>query len=240
MADEQLNRITAYDPEGNFLFKWGNAGDRAGQISGPSGLAFDSNDFLYITDQWNGRIQKFTPDGQHIAEWGRKGKGNGQFNMPWGISIDDDGKVYVADWRNDRIQKFTKDGKFLSCWGSSGDGNGQFNRPWGITIDTDGDIYVADWGNNRVQIYEPDGEIITSLYGDATEFSKAGQYNLERDPESVKVFNRNEGLKLKSYLSKFGRPIGITIDKNNRIIITDGRGRLHVYVKDQEYAEPPV
>ena len=42
------------------------------------------------------------------------------------------------------------------------------------------------------------------------------------------------------YLAKFGRPTGITITKDNRIIIADTRCRLQIYQKDNEYSEPPA
>ena len=103
-------------------------------------------------------------------------------------------------------------------------------------MDSDGDVYITDWGNQRVQIFEPNGELLASLYGDATDYSKAGLYVLNRDPEFMKVINQNSNMK---YFEKFGRPTGISINKQNQIIIADTRGRLQIYQKDNEYSEPP-
>lgn len=107
-----------------------------------------------------------------------------------------------------------------------------------MAVDSYGDVYVTDWGNRRVQIFEPSGEVLTALYGDATKFSRAGEYQLARDPESIKILNRNQDVM--PYLAGFGRPIGIAIDAQDRIIITDARSRLQVYKKDKGYADPPV
>ena len=225
-----------YDPTGESIAKWGVKGNAPGQLNGPTGIDFDMDNRLYIVDSLNSRIQVYSEDGEFIKCWGEHGDGKGQFNNPWGITIDSQGCVYVADWGNSRIQKFTSDGEFIIAIGSNGASFSALDHPSGVAVDSDGDIYVVDWGNRRVQIYEPDGEMIASLYGDAVEFNKAGLYNLERDPESIKNLRQNEDIT--SYTSKFGRPIGIATDKQDRIIITDIRGRLQIYSKDKEYAEP--
>ena len=110
-------------------------------------------------------------------------------------------------------------------------------HPAGVAVDSEGAVYVTDWGNRRVQIFEPDGTILTALYGDVNELNKAVQYNLERDPENAKLFRQQDDY-LMGNLRTFGRPIGIDIDDQNRIIITDSRGRLIVYQKDVNYQEP--
>ena len=225
-----------YNPTGESIAKWGVKGNAPGQLNGPTGIDFDMDNRLYIVDSLNSRIQVYSEDGKFIKCWGEHGDGKGQFNNPWGITIDSQGYVYVADWGNSRVQKFTSDGEFIIAIGSNDASFSALDHPSGVAVDSDGDIYVVDWGNRRVQIYEPDGEMIASLYGDAVEFNKAGLYNLERDPESIKNLRQNEDIT--SYTSKFGRPIGIATDKQDRIIITDIRGRLQIYSKDKEYAEP--
>ena len=225
-----------YDPTGGSIAKWGVKGTAPGQLNGPAGMDFDIDNRLYIVDSLNSRIEVFSKDGEFIECWGEYGDEEGQFNKPWGITIDTQGYVYVADWGNSRVQKFTADGEFVIAIGSNDDSESALDHPSGVAVDSDGDIYVVDWGNRRVQIHEPDGEMIASLYGDAVEFNKAGLYNLERDPESIKNLRQNEDIT--PYTSKFGRPIGIATDKQDRIIITDIRGRLQIYSKDKEYAEP--
>ena len=225
-----------FDPDGERLSHWGETGSEEGQLNGPSGLAFDGEDNLYVVDSRNHRVQKFTKDGQFIMGWGTSGDGEGQFNLPWGITVDHKGDVYVADWGNNRVQKFSPDGRFLVSFGSSPEDGGDLDHPADVAVDSEGDVYVTDWGNSRVQIYDPDGDILTALHGDATKLSKAGEYVMGRDSESIKTLNRVGDVM--TPLGRFGRTTGIAIDEQDRIIITDSRGRLQVYAKDKDYVEP--
>jgi DNA-binding beta-propeller fold protein YncE len=249
-SDEHENTISLFDPDAVVTYPeagpgpndregWGVKGSEEGQLNGPSGLAFDANDDLYVTDSLNNRVQKFSKGGDFILAFGRYGTGDGEFNRPWGITVDGEGAVYVVDWGNHRVQKFSADGTYLMSFGGPGEGANSLSNPAGVAVDSDGDVYVTDWGNRRVQIYEPDGSVLAALYGDADKLSRAGEYNLARDPDSVKRLARRDS-DVMSYLARFGRPIGIDIDEQDRIIITDGRGRLQIYRKDNAYAEPPI
>ena len=248
-SDEHECHISVFDPDATFPFPegnpgeeplstWGVKGSAPGQVDGPSGLAFDLNDNLYVVDSRNDRIQLFTKDGQLVDGWGHSGSGDGELSRPWGITVNANGDVYVADWGNNRVQKFSAEGNYLMSFGGSENGAGSLDHPAGVAVDSDGDVYVTDWGNNRVQIYGPDGEVLTALFGDVHELSRAGLYNLNRDPDSVKILNRIEDVM--PVIEAFVRPTGIAIDKQDRIVVTDARSRLLVYVKDNEYAEPPI
>ena len=226
------------DPDGEYLDRWGTKGSEPGMLNGPTGIAFDANDDLYVVDSMNSRVQAFTRTGECLRGWGSPGGSEGEFNRPWGIAIDGEGAVYVADWGNHRVQKFGPDGEYLMTFGSRNGSGSSLSHPSGVAVDKDGDVYVCDWGNRRVQIYEPDGEVITALYGDMHELSKAGQYALDRDPESIKHLNRNDTPT--GYLNRFARPVGIDIDDQDRIFVTDALSRLVVYRKDREYQEPPL
>ena len=154
ITDEHNQRVSVFDPSGNYLDKWGAPGQGDGEFNGPAGIAVGPDDSVYVVDQHNSRVQKFGADGSFIRKWGSFGSGEGQFNLPWGAATDGEGNVYVADWRNDRVQKFTPDGEFLAAFGSSGNGEGQFQRPTQVAVDGEGYIYVADWGNERVQVLD--------------------------------------------------------------------------------------
>ncbi len=81
-------------------------GSGDGELDHPGGIAVDSADCVYVTDNWNARVQKFTGGGQHITSFGQYGSAEGQFNGPTGIVVDSEGSIYVADWYNNRVQKF--------------------------------------------------------------------------------------------------------------------------------------
>ena len=226
------------DPDGEYFDRWGMKGSEPGMLNGPAGIAFHANDDLYVVDSLNSRVQVFTKKGDFLKTWGSGGTSVGEFNRPWGITIDREGAVYVADWGNHRVQKFGPDGEHLMTFGSQNGSASSLSHPSGVAVDSDGDVYVTDWGNRRVQIFEPDGEVLAALYGDMRELSKAGQYALARDPESLKRLNQFDAPI--EYLNKFSRPVGIDIDEHDRIIVTDAFGRLVVYRKDRDYQEPPL
>ena len=236
-SDEYDNIIRIYNSDGEKIAEWGESGSGDGQFQGPSGLVFDREDNVYIVDSRNDRVQKYTKDGQFLFSWGESGSAEGQFNRPYGITLDYDQNVYVVDWGNDRIQKFTAEGDFLKSFGSSSAERGtDLDHPAGVAVDSDGDVYVTDWGNKRVKIFDPEGDVLTCLYGDATELSKWAKEVVESNPDVVKAFNRMKDL---SPLGKFERPVGIEIDDQDRIIITETtRGRLQVYTKEKDYLEP--
>ncbi len=236
-APDRFVPFPEYIPEGEHIGEFGEAGSGPGQLNGPTGINFDSNNDLYMVDSKNHRVQKFSKDGKHILSFGSFGTGPGQFNKPWGLTIDKAGDIYVADWGNSRVQKFTPAGKHLLTFGTTVEEGGDLDHPSDVAVDPDGDVYVADWGNRRVQIYEKNGEIIGALYGDATTFSKAALVIVHRDPETIKAYYRAADL---TPLGRFGRPCAIQADDKFRIIVADTRNRLHVYNKHWNYTQPRI
>jgi hypothetical protein len=143
-------------------------------LSGPSGLAIDSSNNVYVTDVSNNRIQKFYSNGTFITKWGFLGSNNGEFrfrDLPQ-LAIDSSNNVYVTDDGNSRIQKFTSNGKFITKWGSFCDltssdgcnlsaagavdpGDGQFFTPYGVAFGLSGKVFVTDITNHRIQTFLP-------------------------------------------------------------------------------------
>mgnify|MGYP001808236644 FL=1 len=239
VADEELNRITVFNADGEFESKWGELGTEPGQINGPSALKVTSDGNLLLVDHLNNRIQKMTLDGQYLSHWGSKGIAKGQFNLPWGIDTDNAENVYVADWRNDRIQRFSEDGKFIDMYGSSGSDDGLFNRPSDVAVDQDGFIYVADWGNQRVQVFDHHWNFHASLRGQATVSPWAQEY-LEANADELDARSRFDpyievdtddeheiSARVEAY---FWDPIAVEIDPEGRLVVADSlRHRLQIY-----------
>ena len=228
LADENLDRISIYSPDGEYLRKWERPGAGNGEWDNPSGLAFGPDGLLYLVDSGNHRVQMLTKDGAYVGQWGEFGSGPGQFNMPWGITVDAAGQVYVADWRNDRIQKFTADGQFLMAFGAPGAGPGQFNRPTDVAVDADGAIYVADWNNDRMQAFHPDGSYAGMTYGEAT-VSQWGLGKLDANPEMWEERKIAQGLEREK---QFWGPIAVECDAEGRIFVVESaRSRIQVFRK---------
>jgi len=233
VADEWLNRISVFDAEGQFLYKWGLSGSQEGQIQGPAGIAIDSNGHVFVTENLNHRVSVFDKQGEFLRTWGQLGTEAGSLNHPWGITIDKHDHVYVADWRNDRVEKYSIFGEYLNTFGGS---PGTLSRPSSVAVDQEGDIYVADWGNNKIEIFDVNGNSITSFLGNADRLSKWGEARVVSNPDAVKARMRVPNLEQEW---RFYRPTGISTGLDGRIMITESqRMRIQIYQKEKDWELP--
>ena len=172
-----------------------------GSLVWPTSIALDSQENLFISDEWLNRISLFSKDGDFLGKWEeRSGSGDGELDRPSGMAFDADDNLYIVDSGNHRVQKFNKDGKYLAQFGTYGSGDGQFDMPWGITIDDAGDIYIADWRNDRIQKFGPDGTFLMK-FGDS---------------------GSGEG--------EFNRPTGVAVDQDGVIYVSDWlNNRLQIF-----------
>ncbi len=151
-------------------------------LFGPSGVAFDSRGFLYITDSLNNRVRVvangtiYTIAGNGSPGFAGDGSttgaaGAGQVDSPLGVVVAANNAVYFAD--NNRIRRWTPSSAAgaapnvgtlstvagTEIAGNAGDGGpastAALNQPIGLAIDAAGKIYVADNANNRVRVLTP-------------------------------------------------------------------------------------
>ena len=164
-TNAKVNKCTIGTVPGDeeFVGEFSKYGDDDGELIWPAGIALDSQENVYVTDEWLNRVSIFDKDGNFLRVWGVTGDGDGEFNRPSGIAIDRDDNLYISDSLNHRIQRFTRDGKFLGKWGGHGDGAGELNSPWGIDIDSQGFVYVADHKNHRAQKFTSEGEFVAEF-----------------------------------------------------------------------------
>jgi len=158
-----------------------------GYFGGPTDVAFDSDDNIYISDGYrNSRVAKFDKNGNWVKGWGQRGSGGahgtenpGNFNTPHNIAIDKQNNVYVADRNNRRIQVFDRDGTFqrFILQNATYDkrrhpvlGNLPANRPdetqvWTlcITNTTPQYLYSSDEEPGRIYKMTLDGKILGTL-----------------------------------------------------------------------------
>ena len=166
----KIVKITIGDVPGDeeHILDIGRYGDADGEFIWPAGIALDSNENIYVTDEWMNRVSVFDSEGNFLKHWGEGGQNDGQFNHPAGIDIDTEDNAIVVDSLNHRVQKFTKDGNFLGEWGGFGEGQGELNSPWGIGLDAQNHIYVADHKNHLAQKFSPDGEYLMAFGSEGT------------------------------------------------------------------------
>ena len=144
-----------------YLGTFSKYGDSDGELIWPVGIAIDSDENIYIADEWMNRISIFTNSGHFLRNWSTQG--DGEVNRTSGIALDLNDDVYVVDSLNHRVRKFTKDGGYILQFGSFGDGPGELNAPWGVAVDDEGSVYVADHKNHRVQKFDANGEFVASF-----------------------------------------------------------------------------
>lgn len=199
-------------------------GDAIGELIWPSGMALDSNENVYVTDEWLNRISVWDKSGNFLATWGQAGCNDGELDGPSGIAIDSEDNIFIADTHNHRIQKFTKDGTYITNFGSFGSNDGELKSPWGLAISKDNSLYVADFLNHRVQKMTLNGKCITTYgrYGighgelnhpsDVTIDPDGDVYVCDWANSRIQLFN-NSGKFLATFigdaqnLSKWAKPI---------------------------------
>ena len=144
---------------GEILASWGD-----GLFDVPHGLAVDSEDNVWVTDQSIHQVFKFNHEGELLMTLGERGVGawdETHFNEPTDVAVTPNGTVYVADGhKNQRVVKFSKDGKFLLEWGGKGEAPGEFAEPHGLGLDAEGRVYVADRQASRIQVFDENGKFL--------------------------------------------------------------------------------
>ena len=243
VSDSSNDRIQKFDSSGNFITKWGSlciidggqfcTGNGDGQFHGPTYIAVDSSDNVYVVDTGNDRIQKFDSSGNFITKWGSTcilrtldhlgcttPDGNGQFDTPFGIGVDLQNNVYVADQNNNRIQKFNSNGNFITKWGSS---FCYVNSGFAGCIDPD--------GAGPLQV--GDGQF-SSLIGVTTDL-QGNVYVVDAQNDRIQKFDSYGNFITKwgsgpsSDDGKFDAPAGITTDSSDNVYVTDDNIRVQKF-----------
>ena len=151
VSDCGSHQVKKYSQQGKLLSVIGNSrGSKNGQFNCPRGLAFSSNNMLYVVDAHNRRVQVFQPNDTFAFTFGSKGSNPGQFQFPFRIAIDIDNKVFVTDLD---ISLFNHTGSFISritC-----------DRPYAITVSPDGYITAGCQSNdNRIKVWSPTHQLV--------------------------------------------------------------------------------
>ncbi|CAF3690881.1 unnamed protein product [Rotaria sp. Silwood1] len=160
-----------YDVRISFLggvipYRWNTTGItilNSSQISSVSGLFFDSNDTLYIVDEYPNSVVWKLPKNTltPILVAGivqSRGTGASQLNRPQDVYVDSNKNMYVTDCYGHRLQKFingsTAGVTIAGITGSNGTALNQFNCPRYFCLDpTETYLYINDNSNQRTMLY---------------------------------------------------------------------------------------
>jgi serine/threonine-protein kinase len=135
VADHYNNGIVRVDPAGAVVIVAGTGTDGssgdggpaiAAELSFPTGIAFDGDGNLYLSDADNNRVRKVDPAGviATVAGTGAPGfSGDGgpataaELDAPAGLAVSADGRLYIADQGNDRVRRIDRDGVITTVAG---------------------------------------------------------------------------------------------------------------------------
>jgi DNA-binding beta-propeller fold protein YncE len=224
---QRVNRVKLGGPgEEELVAEFYEWGEGEGRSTWPFGVAVDSFNNVFVSDEWTNTISVFHGNGTFIRSFGTTGSGQGELSRPAGLAFDLASNLLVVDSGNNRIQTFSPDGRFISSFGTGGSGDGAFNQPWGITVDTAGDIYVADWKNHRIQKFSPDGSFLM----------KIGEYGTVPAPKDAFAVTYLGPYVSSTPLSEYPKagllnhPTDVAVDSDGDIYIADwGNHRISIF-----------
>ena len=214
------------------------------KFQNPSAVAVDSHDRVYVFQRRGPPILVFDHDGEPLAEWPRR---DGELEDAHLLYIGPDDGVYLADRDSHQVLKYTTAGEMLMALGNRHQAalEAPFNHPSDIAVAPTGEIYVSDgYGNSCVHRFTANGEYISSF---GTPGNGPGQFRVphsvrvakdgrvlvcDRENDRVQVFGPDG-----EYLAQwtdFKSPMGIHIDANQIVYVTDQVPRLSIFNLDGE------
>jgi large repetitive protein len=185
ISDNGNNRVRTIDRVGyNTFTQVGNGvagynGDgelnTSAELNGPTGLAMDAANYIYVADSGNHIIRKTlltgtTPNPISTVAGtpgsaGYSGDGglaiSAQLNNPHGVQVDPAGDIYISDPGSQVIREVNiSTGKIATIAGTAAGGytgdsgspaSAQVNVPYGMLLDELGNLYIADSQNAAVR-----------------------------------------------------------------------------------------
>ena len=219
VADNGNHCVKVFNNTAKYLFKFGD-GKGEGKLSSPKGLLIRGNKVFVSRSDC---ILVYQLDGKFVSSIGSRGSGELQFNCPWGLSTDEcNTDIYICDAGNRRIQIISENLQFKSQFGKD-----TLHSPRDIKHYKD-NIFILDLSNPCLHIYNRDlllqqsvvtrgiGQQVTNPY-----FFFIDNFGniliTDSYPNSILILNSEFELIHKIFVSL---PTGITMDRDDRIIVT--------------------
>ena len=220
---------------------------RGMEFQAPSAVAVDSQDNLYVFQRGDPPVLVFNPGGDLVSQWPRKEETPADAHL---IYVGPDDGVYLADRDAHQILKYTSEGELVMSLGvrNRAELQAPFNHPADMCVAPagsphSGDIFVADgYGNSSVHRFSESGVYISS-FGEpgsgpgqfrvphSVRVSADGRiYVADRENSRVQVFNP-DGDFIEEW-TDFKKPMGVHIDDNGTVYVTDQVPRLSILTLD--------
>jgi len=200
-------------------------------LNGPTHVAFDSADNMYISESTSKQIRKVTANTGIISNYAGDGSccsayiGDGgpatlaDLEDPAGLAFDGAGNLYIADEFNNRIRMVsattgnisTVAGGGATVLANAGDGglatSATLNDPRDVALDSQGNLFIADSQNGRVRKVTLSTGIITTIAGNGN----PGQSGDGGPATAAEVF-----------------PYGLALDRASNLYISDGTNSVRM------------
>jgi sugar lactone lactonase YvrE len=155
--------------------------DQPPRLSGPTGIAWDGADTVYIAQYFGDQIRTYhfsTRALRTLAGNGRPGTSDGKgmnatFGGPTGIALDNNGKLWVSDYDTHIIRTVALDGSVTTVAGMPNRPGltndvglrAQFNNPNGMVFDGAHTLYISDSNNNVIRTLDTDTMAVSTFAG---------------------------------------------------------------------------
>ena len=175
VRNDSTDQLVIFDEQLQYSHVIGGRGNGNGKFQNITGIAVDSEGYLYVADSELNYIQKFTMSGQFVSQFGSEGTAEGQFNSPCGLVLSQSELLFVCEFNNHRIQVF-RDEQFSYTFGQYGKEPGYFDCPRDLTLNSNEDqLFITDANNDRVQVFTPNGRFLR-IFGNFTDIPFRLQY----------------------------------------------------------------
>ena len=229
VTDYSTSFTYIYDSKDELVKMIGSPGKKEDQFGCPFGVAFDSNNNLYVVDGGNSRIQKFDIEGKCLCQFGEEKLRNAR-----GITVHGD-KVYVTDKANRCVAIFTIDGQYCCTIKSQ-----HLRTPCGVTVGVNNQLYVSD--DRCIHTFTLDGNYVCKLQlqlgtteTNGSQLCKPWGLTTDKrenllvtdiDSHQVFIFNK-DGIVIHCFGTKgkeggeFDTPFGIALSPKGNIYVCD-------------------
>ena len=213
-------------------------------LQGPSGVAVDSRDRVYVFQRQGPPVLVFDGDGRFLDAWERR---DGIPLEAHHIHVGPDDTVYLIDRDAHQVLLYDTAGNLRGSVGNRHQAAMQapFNHPADICVAPSGELYVADgYGNSSIHRFSADGDHMSSF---GSPGSGPGQFRVphsvrvaqdgrvyvaDRENNRVQVFTA-EGV-FRAQWTDFKCPMGIHIDANQVVYVSDQIPRISILTLDGE------
>ena len=216
--------VQVHHQQYEFAFKFGSEGQGVGEFLDICDIAVsDKTGTIAVADADNKRIQLFSSNGKFQREVKLDVE-------PFSVAFTDCGDLLsLVSGKKNKLRLFSEEGQFRKHINDK-----HLKQPQHLSIASDGRLIITDLADDKIKVLSCHGnKLLLSLTApDCHEYPKCAVYHLNNffvsygNTRCIKVFDKT-GVYLYdigcggSSDGQFGYPVGLVIDRYNRLIVCD-------------------